>query len=187
MLTAMLLSRRQNSNDSADIRERLRKLAIGLGADVPFFLEPRPSRVKGIGEQIEAFEKFPTLHLVIAVPPIEVPTASVFKALKPEGWSGAARAPDIEEIVAGEVFVKYLVNDLEVPAMQLYPQIAKLKASLEECGAEATSMSGSGGAVFGLYRDEASAARGAASMREKAPQARIFAVRSIDGQPRREH
>ena len=37
-----------------DAHERLRKIAVGLGADVPFFLNPRPSRVTGIGEHIEA-------------------------------------------------------------------------------------------------------------------------------------
>ena len=174
MLTSMM-----RLDDSNAIRERLQKIAVGLGADVPFFLNPRPSRVRGIGEQIEAFEKFPTLHLVIAVPPIEVPTASVFKALKPEGWSGAANESEVQEIVAGKVSVKHLVNDLEAPAMHLYPQIAKLKALLEECGAEAASMSGSGGAVFGLYRDEAAASRGAVSMRESAPEARIFVARSL--------
>ena len=166
--------------EPSDIRERLRKIAIGLGADVPFFLNPRPSRVTGIGERIEALDGFPMLHVVIAVPPVEVPTASVFKTLKRERWSGSASASDIDEIFRGEIRPRHLVNDLETPAMQLYPQIAKLKALLQECGATASSMSGSGGAVFGLFPDAEAAKRGAASLRIKAPEARIFAAKSLD-------
>ena len=179
MLTAMTSSMVHEPNDT---REGLGKIAVGLGADVPFFLDPRPSRVTGIGERIESLDKFPTLHLVIAVPPVEVPTASVFKALTREGWSGAASARDIEEIMRGNLTARHFVNDLEAPARQLYPQIAKLKALLEECGAMGSSMSGSGGSVFGLFPDIEAAGRGAASLRTKAPEARVFIAKSLDAQ-----
>jgi len=179
MLTAMTSSMLHEPND---IRERLEKIAVGLGADVPFFLKPRPSRVTGIGERIEVLDGFPALQLVIAVPLLEVPTALVFKALQREAWSGPAAHTDIEEILGGNIAARHLVNDLEGPAMQLYPQIAKLKALLEECGAWASSMSGSGGSVFGLFPDADSAERGAVALRLKAPEARVFAAKSLDGQ-----
>jgi len=179
MLTAMTSSMLHEPND---IRERLEKIAVGLGADVPFFVKPRPSRVTGIGERIEVLDGFPALHLVIAVPPVEVPTASVFKALKREGWSGPAAHTDIKEILGGNIAARHLVNDLEGPAMQLYPQVAKLKALLEECGARASSMSGSGGSVFGLFPDTDTAERGAIVLRLKAPEAHVFAAKSLDGQ-----
>jgi 4-diphosphocytidyl-2-C-methyl-D-erythritol kinase len=179
MLTAMTSSM---LGESKDIPERLHRIAVGLGADVPFFLDPRPARVTGIGERIETPDKFPKLHLVIAVPPLEVPTALVFKALKREAWSGAASEADIDEILRGEIRASHLRNDLEAPAMHLYPQVAKLKVSLQECGALATSMSGSGGSVFGLFRDEDEARRGAESLGLKAPEARVFVAQSLDGQ-----
>ncbi len=165
-----------------EVRARLHRIAIGLGADVPFFVKPRPSRVTGIGERIEGLERFPTLHLVIAVPPMEVPTASVFKALKQEDWSGAASAGDIREIMRGDITTRHLRNDLEGPAMQQYPQIGKLKALLEECGASASSMSGSGGAVFGVFGDSKMAERGAAALSIKRPEARVFVAKSLDAQ-----
>jgi 4-diphosphocytidyl-2-C-methyl-D-erythritol kinase len=162
-----------------DSIERLRKVAVDLGADVPFFLDPRPSRVSGIGERIEALEKFPLLHLVIAVPPIVVPTASVFKELKREGWSGPASSGEIEEILRGKISARHLVNDLEAPAMQLFPQISHLKALLQECGAKATSMTGSGGAVFGLFPDASAAARATDEVRQRMPEARVFTAESL--------
>ncbi len=165
---------------SVDSIDRLRKIAVGLGADVLFFLDPRPSRVTGIGERIQVLEKFPALHMVIAVPPIEVPTASVFKILKRESWSGPATARDIEEIVRGEIAAKHLVNDLEAPAIELYPQIAHLKALLQNYGAMISSMTGSGGAVFGVFPDASAAQRAADALRLCAPEARVFAAKSLD-------
>jgi 4-diphosphocytidyl-2-C-methyl-D-erythritol kinase len=180
MLTSMMSSMLA---ESSNIDERLHQVAVALGADVPFFLNPRPSRVTGIGERIEGLDKFPSLHLVILVPPIEVPTASVFKALTREGWSGAAPEAGIDQILRGEVSTKHLVNDLEAPAMKLFPQIAQLKVLLQECGAMAASMSGSGGAVFGLFPDAQAAERGAMALRIKAPEARVFAAKSLRAPP----
>ena len=45
---------------------KLRRVALSLGADVPFFLDPRPSRVTGIGERIVAIEGVPTANLTRA-------------------------------------------------------------------------------------------------------------------------
>lgn len=162
-----------------DARERLHKIALALGADVPFFLDPRPSCVGGIGERIAPLENFPRLHLVIAAPAVEVATAAIFKALTKDEWSGAAPASDVAEILRGEINARHLTNDLAVPAMRLYPHIAKLKALLEECGARAASMTGSGGAVFGIFHDEASAARAAEQLAANAPDARVFAATSL--------
>ena len=164
-----------------DIPGRVKKIAVGLGADVPFFLDPRPARVTGIGEAIAPFDRFPALHLVVAVPEIEVPTASIFKALQRDHWSGVASDSDIDTILRGEINDSHLVNDLEAPAMVLYPQIAKLKKMLQECGASASSMSGSGGSVFGLFPDEEAAALAAERLRTKAPEATVFIAKSTLG------
>lgn len=161
------------------VAERLAEIAVGLGADVPFFLDPRPARVTGIGEKISPIIGFPKLHLVIAVPPAEVPTAAVFKALKPESWSGAEPEAEIAQIIAGAISKAHLVNDLAEPAMELYPEIAKLKLLLEAEGALAAQMTGSGGAVFGVFRDAADAERAAKSLSANASEARVFAAESL--------
>ncbi len=159
--------------------ERLAEIAVGLGADVPFFLDPRPARVTGIGEKIAPIVPFPKLHLVIAVPPAEVSTAAVFKALRPDAWSGAAPQPEVAEIVAGRIGSAHLVNDLAAPAMELYPEIAKLKLLMEAESALAAQMSGSGGAVFGIFRDAPAADRAARSLAGKAIHASVFAADSL--------
>ena len=61
-------------------RERLAELALGLGADVPFFLEPRPARVAGIGERIEPLRDWPELPVLVVVPAPPLATREVFEA-----------------------------------------------------------------------------------------------------------
>jgi 4-diphosphocytidyl-2-C-methyl-D-erythritol kinase len=162
------------------IDARLVGAAVKLGADVPFFLDPRPSRVRGIGEQIEPLSAMPRLHILVAVPSIEVPTVRVFRELKPENWSGALDASDLEAIFAGRISQQHLVNDLEAPAISLFPVVATLKALLKEEGAIAASMSGSGGAVFGIFSDASAANQAAARIRNRAPEAQVRDVVTTD-------
>ena len=66
----------------------LHRLALKIGADVPFFLDPRPARVGGIGERIAYLSAAFPLHLVIGVPPVAVPTAEIYRNLEQTHWSG---------------------------------------------------------------------------------------------------
>jgi 4-diphosphocytidyl-2-C-methyl-D-erythritol kinase len=159
-------------------RERLAKAAAGLGADVPFFLDPRPARVGGIGERIAPLDSMPMLHLVVAAPPDEVSTAEVFAALTPDDWSGAAPDADVRAIASGRFEASALVNDLEPVAIRLCPEIRRLKAILQELGASAAAMTGSGGAVFGIFPSAESAVRAAEAGRIRAPESRFIAASS---------
>jgi len=52
-----------------------------------------------------------------------------------------------------------MINDLEPPVVRRHPEISTIKAALREAGAVAAAMSGSGSAVFGLFRTRPAAAR----------------------------
>jgi 4-diphosphocytidyl-2-C-methyl-D-erythritol kinase len=159
---------------------KLRRVALSLGADVPFFLDPRPSRVTGIGERIVALEGVPSLPIVIAVPPFEVSTAAIFRALEPAGWSGAAPDEHIAAIARGEISPELLVNDLAPVAIAQFPEIRRLKALLEDSGARAAQMSGSGGAVFGVFDSIEEAESAATRIRKRAPFATVIAASTLD-------
>ncbi len=60
---------------------RLAELALELGADVPFFLDPRPALVSGIGERLEALDGLPSLPVLLAHPGVALPTANVFRTV----------------------------------------------------------------------------------------------------------
>lgn len=141
----------------------LAALALELGADVPFFLNPRPSRVRGIGEQIEPLADVPEFALVLANPGISLATSVVYGA-----WDEAFAAltphsprPTMPPAFGPGFDVSalsgWLWNDLEAPAVRLCPPIANLQEQLTSLGALAVGMSGSGATVFGVFasREEA--------------------------------
>ena len=176
----MMAAAAQLTDDEA--AGRLRRIALTLGADVPFFLDPLPSRVTGIGERIETIEGVPPMPIVIAVPPFEVSTAAIFRALEPAGWSGAAPDEHLEGILRGEISPEFLVNDLAAVAIAQFPEIRRLKGLLEDSGARAAQMSGSGGAVFGVFDSIEEAESAATKIRKRAPFATVIATSTLDGE-----
>jgi 4-diphosphocytidyl-2-C-methyl-D-erythritol kinase len=172
-----------------DDAARLARVALTLGADVPFFLNPHVAHVGGVGELIAPLEAMtpgehaPLWHtplwMVIAVPPIEVSTAEVFRALLPEQWSGAAPAEHLHAIVSGQITPAMLQNDLAAVAMARHPEITELQSALVAAGATGASMSGSGSAVFGIFAGAELAAQAAAKMRQHLPQTRFYVVNSL--------
>jgi 4-diphosphocytidyl-2-C-methyl-D-erythritol kinase len=157
----------------------LTALALKIGADVPFFLDPRPARVGGVGERITYLEGDFTLHLVIGVPPVSVPTAEIYRNLERRQWSGPGPASLPSPLDASAVGRELLVNDLEAVAAARYPQIGKLEILLEDLGASGVAMSGSGGAVFGLFRSPGEAERAVAAAAAMMPSVRFVAIRVL--------
>jgi 4-diphosphocytidyl-2-C-methyl-D-erythritol kinase len=149
-------------------------VAIRLGADVPFFLNPTPSRVRGIGERIEALDRIEKPFLLIAVPSVEVPTALVFRDLQPDHWSGPAPERDMLAIIQGRIRREHLVNDLEQVAIAKWPEIGEVKKLLEAAGARAAAMTGSGGSVFGIFDSSSGVSRARQEISRLAPHVRTF-------------
>lgn len=152
--------------------ERLRALALRLGADVPFFLDPRPAWVRGVGERIEPVAGVPSLSLVLAGPGEPLATREVFRAydvLHPAAKELAPAEPPAAGWLADPARLSQLLhNDLEAAAVRLCPAIRRLRRELAARGAQAVGMSGSGPTVFGVFESPA-AARAAASRELPAP------------------
>jgi 4-diphosphocytidyl-2-C-methyl-D-erythritol kinase len=72
-----------------------------------------------------------------------------------------------------------LVNDLARVAVAKWPAIARYQSLVEQCGARASAMTGSGSAIFGVFDSIAEAAVAAVELRHRAPEARIFEVSSL--------
>ncbi|HZK49087.1 MAG TPA: hypothetical protein VFD74_05740, partial [Thermoleophilia bacterium] len=67
---------------------QLHGLARGLGADVPFFLDPMPALARGVGDLLEPLE-LPPLPLVLLLPESPLSTADVYRA-----FDGLAAGPE---------------------------------------------------------------------------------------------
>lgn len=132
-------------------QDELAKIAVHLGADVPFFLESRPCVARGIGEILEPIENWPKYWYVVITPPIEVSTSWVYRNLKLE-----LTTIDSDPIISwlkgdpSQVFM-LLENDLERVTASHFPVINTIKECLVEAGALGALMSGSGPSVFGVF------------------------------------
>jgi 4-diphosphocytidyl-2-C-methyl-D-erythritol kinase len=152
--------------------DALEEVALALGADVPFFLDPQPAWVTGIGERRAPVAGVPRLALLLANPGEALATREVFRAFdalrRPR-----ARQPDPPRELARELseddsLVARLYNDLEEPAVRLCPAIARLRAQLASAGARAVGMSGSGATVFGVFGGRVDAERAEAAFERPA-------------------
>lgn len=131
--------------------EDLTHLAINLGADVPFFLHPRPSLATGIGVTLSPIHNWPPYWYVIVSPPVRVSTSWVYENLKLELTRG--EYDYIVTTLKNESFTisRILENDLEKVTSAAFPVIHTIKKFLKDAGAEGAIMSGSGPSVFGVF------------------------------------
>lgn len=129
--------------------EALRGLGASLGADVPFFLFGRNAWVEGIGERLAPIE-VPARWYAVLVPPVQVPTASIFAAPELTRDTEALKMEDFSAH-AGEGFG----NDLEGVVFGRHPAVREHFEWLRARGA--ARMTGSGSCVFAAYdhREEA--------------------------------
>src|SRR3954463_942141 len=138
----------------------MREVGATIGADVPFFLSGGTALGLGRGEEIYPLVDMPAHFLVIVRPPFGVSTAEAY------GWYDEDRAAGLRDVRELQLLpvpwpsrAAQMINDLEPPVVRRHPEISTLKVQLKELGAVAAAMSGSGSAVFGLFRSRAAAER----------------------------
>jgi 4-diphosphocytidyl-2-C-methyl-D-erythritol kinase len=139
---------------------RLEKLALRLGADVPFFIRARPARARGIGEKLAVLRNVPPWWIVILYPGFPVSTRWVYSNVAKNLTKFKRNTRLYTLLTRAPKFADLLINDLEPITIHRYRRIGSLKQSLLERGAAGALMSGSGSAVFGIFgsREKASKA-----------------------------
>jgi 4-diphosphocytidyl-2-C-methyl-D-erythritol kinase len=136
------------------------RIARELGADVPFFLDPRPALGRGIGDLLEPLAGVPEMHWVLVAFPFGIATAQAYRDAAAE--LTLPRSPTkIAALLGPSGLLSSPRNDFEAPAARRHPEIREARRALERAGASATGMSGSGPTVYGRFEHEA-AARAAA-------------------------
>jgi len=146
--------------------DALHRIAVALGADVPFFFEGGTALGLDRGDVLYPLADPPTRWVVVAVPPFGVSTGDAF------AWwdAGNTRSP--------ERAAPQPSNDLQPVVARRHPEIARLVNELAKAGALHSAMSGSGSAVFGLFSSRAAAIR--AARRLAAPEVRLLVTKSLN-------
>ena len=156
---------------------QLERLALQLGADVPFFIRAKPARARGIGEKLSLLPKLRRRWLVLAYPGFPVATAWVYGNLPVKLTKVSVNTSIATPLESLDTLEKLLVNDLEQVAIRRYPEIGRVKTILSLAGAVAVLMSGSGSSVFGVFRSKRWAERAYRRMqREEGVQAFLVHV-----------
>jgi 4-diphosphocytidyl-2-C-methyl-D-erythritol kinase len=148
--------------------ERVAEVAAGIGADVPFFLEPGPKLADGAGERLTALDLPQDFWVVIALPrrTSKTSTADVYARFDASGGAGGfeeRRALLAEALAAARRprdFVAFPANDLAEAAGR-----PRLVDELLDDGAFRADVSGAGPAVYGLFHHLEDAKRAARGLR----------------------
>jgi 4-diphosphocytidyl-2-C-methyl-D-erythritol kinase len=124
-------------------------IAARLGADVPFFLCPRPSVARGIGDALQPIKMTHPLPLLLVFPDFPISTAWSYGCWQPDPSPGilepmcsALRFNNIDKVCAN------LANDLAPAAFAKFPLLRLIRGKLLDLGATAVGMSGSGPTLF---------------------------------------
>lgn len=158
-------------------------LGAGIGADVPFALMGGTCRVQGVGDFLKALPPCPPCWFVIAMPSVGVSTPEAFARYDQMGsplhpdlavQEAAIRAGDLAALcaAAGNA-LEHCSGARETP---------HIRAILDEQGALASLMTGSGAAVFGVFDREAKAQAARAALRQQYKQ--VYLAQPDRGGPR---
>ncbi|WP_017324053.1 4-(cytidine 5'-diphospho)-2-C-methyl-D-erythritol kinase [Synechococcus sp. PCC 7336] len=134
--------------------QELQALGSELGSDIPFCVHGGTMLAIGRGEKLSPLPDLqPIAALLGKHRDLSVSTAWAYThyktAAKRDRGPISAMLSAIAHQDAAEIG-RYLYNDLESVVLPYYPQVAQLKATLQQAGGFGATMSGSGPTVFAL-------------------------------------
>ena len=132
--------------------EQMIGYAARLGADCAFFIKSTPCYAEGIGERIQSIAlDLKGWYIGVVRPDIPVPTREAFSRIHPDYPKKCCKEVVMEPV---ETWRGLLTNDFEESVFALHPEIGAVKEELYKRGATYAAMSGSGSALFGLFREK---------------------------------
>lgn len=122
-----------------------------LGSDCSFFIANKPAFAEGKGDEYETIQlDLSSYYIALIYPNIAVNTAEAYKHVVPESPLRSLEQ-DIN-VLPVEQWKMHIKNDFEKSVFSRYPQLKSIKEKLYELGALYASMSGSGSAVYGIFK-----------------------------------
>lgn len=133
----------------------MERYAAKLGADCAFFITADPSYAEGIGDVLMPVDVpgagLGGYYLAVVKPSVAVSTRDAYAAIVPKTPAKCCRDIVRQPI---ETWKDELVNDFEAPIFAMHPELAAIKQNLYDAGAVYAAMSGSGSALFGIFREQ---------------------------------
>ncbi len=146
----------------------LREIGVKLGADVPFLLLGGTARAQGIGEVLTSLKPLPEIPLVILKGTEGISTPAAYKAIDAlenpvhPDTEAMLRAVETQNI---SLLAKSCANLFE--AVTECEDVTRAEKKLLEYGAECAVMTGSGAAVFGIFKNPQTAQACAEALKQE--------------------
>lgn len=133
--------------------KKLRYFAENLGSDCPFFIKNVPCFAYEKGNKLEEIPlSLQGYYLFIVVPNIQISTKLAYQEVKPQKPTVSLKNTLIKS--KPDEWKGYIKNDFEGPLFKIYPVLRDIKDKLYQNNAVFASLSGSGSAVYGLFKNE---------------------------------
>ncbi len=154
--------------------DALLALAAQLGADVPFCVQGGTALATGTGTTLQLLPPLPHCYFVVVKPEGGVSTPEAYRLLDSaptllhpdvSGMVAALEARDLEGVIAR------MGNSFEQPLA--LPHTTAIVKKLTDSGAEAALLTGSGSAVFGVFRSKLHALATATALAKHYPCTRV--------------
>jgi len=140
-------------NDKFELKlsiEKMENYAATLGADCAFFIQNKPLFAEGIGTDLSEISlDLSSYYFVVVKPKIHISTSEAYKSIIPDSMGKDLNKAILEPI---ENWKNSVINDFEAAIVNSYPEIGEIKQQLYDVGAIYASMSGSGSALYGIFR-----------------------------------
>jgi len=131
-------------------KNELKAIVAEIGNDCPFFIDGKASYAFDKGQLLEQIDlDLKAYQILIVYPHISISTKWAYESITPR-----KKALPLTELIRKpiEAWRDLIKNDFEQVVFQKYPEIEIIKSKLYEKGAVYASLSGSGSAVYGLFK-----------------------------------
>jgi len=139
----------------------LSRAAAELGSDVPFFLLGGTAAGIGRGTELFPLPDAPGVPGLLVAPAVHVNTAQAYRDLSPRLTTELQqnKIVSFQAQTWGGSRVEAAANDFETVVFEQHRSLEILKKRLERAGASIALMTGSGAALFGLFKDRETVSR----------------------------
>ena len=164
-------------------QSELLRFAANLGADVPFFTSGAGRALAwGRGERLLSIPGHDDVTVLLALSSVKVSTADAYGEL----GARAGVAPSVHDPAAferSERLAEISVNDFEASVFARHPRLGALREAMDGQGALMARLAGSGGALFALFDEQASAESARESLSAAWSDVRFVVTHTLATQP----
>ena len=138
-------------------KDHLANLALNLGSDVPYFLNPVPCYAESRGEILIPINLKLDKYLLVVNPGIHVATKWAFCFIKPKMPEYSLKSLISKSKIEIEEVMRLASNDFEKNVFEHFPEIKEIKGRMLHFGAKHCMMTGTGSTVWALFEDKEAA------------------------------